>query len=71
MDIETNVPLPDKGTKPRNYPALYTMKVGESFARPKTQYEKLHTAAQACRKKTERRFAMRLIGDQVRIWRTE
>ena len=70
MDIDDNVPLPPQGVKAHIYPALYVMEVGQSFARPTEEYTRLHSASQACRKKTERRFAMRLIGDnQVRIWR--
>ena len=70
MDIETNIPLPPMGVKPYSYPALYSMAVGESFARPDSEYKQIHSASQACRKKTQRRFAMRLIEEnKVRIWR--
>jgi hypothetical protein len=68
-DIESGLELPDKTSKPRHYPALYTMEVGQSFARPLAEYKKLHSASQACRKKTMRYFALRSMGDVVRIWR--
>jgi len=74
-DIETGIELPDIGTKPRLYPTLYTMECGQSFKKPLEEYIRLHSASQACRKSTGRRFAMRKVEEKgekfVRIWRTE
>ena len=69
FQVEDGVELPEKGTKPLAYPALYTMEVGQSFVRPLDEYKKLHSASQGCRKKTGKRFAMRNMYGNVRIWR--
>jgi hypothetical protein len=68
--IEDQIPLPDRAHRQQLYPALYTMEVGQSFARPMQEREALHNAGQQCRKKTGRKFAIRRTDlSTVRIWR--
>ena len=70
-EIETGIELPDVSTREKNYPALYSMEVGQSFVRPLEEYKKLHAASQVCKRKTLRQFALRTLDDgKVRIWRT-
>jgi hypothetical protein len=67
--VESGIPIPKKGKTPR-YPALYTMEVGQSFARPHAEGNTLHYAAQHCNKVTKRRFTVRYPDEKtVRVWR--
>lgn len=72
--MEVDVVLPPRSSKPRSYPALYTMDVNQSFTKPAEEYRRLHNAAQMCRKATGRLFAIRKLQHEqagyIRIWRT-
>lgn len=67
--LETGVPIPPEKRRERSYPALYTMAVGQSFAKPLAEYTRLHAASQQCRKQTGRLFTMRQLETTCRIWR--
>jgi hypothetical protein len=68
--VETGVPIPKKGKKVR-YPALYTMEVGQSFARPNKEGDTLHYAAQHATKVTGKKYTVRYPDKStVRVWRT-
>ena len=70
-DIEDDIPLGPPAARPYAYPALYTMGIGQSFARPIEERAKLHGASQFAARKTTRAFSLRQMGDIVRIWRIQ
>ncbi len=66
IEIEKNVTMPVGGTPwPFN-----EMEVGDSFAVEKEHLHRLRAAAQHYRSRRDGiKFATRVIGDEIRIWR--
>ena len=72
--IEQDIPIPRKrtGGRPRKYPALYTMEIGESFVAPNKTNSSMANTLRCVR---PRKFVVRSVVEHrtngVRIWRVE
>jgi hypothetical protein len=71
IELENGIPIPERKGKQFVFPQLYTMEVNQSFTCPLEDYARLHTASQNCRRKTGRKFTLRKMYGNARIWRIE
>jgi hypothetical protein len=64
--IEKNIPLPG----PSKYP-LMELKVGESFATNRSDFQGVRGAIQKLQKISKFRFITRQDGESIRVWRSK
>jgi hypothetical protein len=68
--IEDNVPLPSRMGRPPKYPTQ-NLEVGQSFMVPVGDKKSLWNSVTFVRRKTQRRFCVRVVDGGVRVWRVE
>jgi len=69
ITLEKDMPIPPANGANARYP-FGDMVVGDSFALPKQQANSVRSAASQFGKRNDMRFAVRVQGEQVRVWRT-
>lgn len=70
-EIEKDVPLPSRNSTGRSRYPWAEMEVGDSFFAADGVRSRVAAAAQNHRRRYGRRFAVRVEGDGVRVWRIE
>ena len=69
VKIDKGVPLPRRG-RPVKWPALYTMKIGQSFLFLTDEHNSVRASVGRCLRRTGRHFSVRKVAwNAYRIWR--
>lgn len=69
IQIESNIPIPPAHVSRGPMYPFNDMQVADSFAVPRSEAKKIRTSASQFARRKGWKFASRVIGDQIRVWR--